>query len=63
MLLVNRIGSDFGKFGIDRMNTNEQKEVNGGLLGWDNFVVGVAIYVACEVIDGVARYAGGERKR
>jgi hypothetical protein len=50
-------------FGLVELDINDQNEINGGLLGWDDFVIGVAIYVTCEVIDGVARYANGERKR
>lgn len=54
---------NFDQAEVVELKNDEQKQIEGGVFGIDDFLVGVAIYVACEIIDGVARYAGGERSR
>ena len=48
---------------MEALENSQLRDINGGIFGWDDFALGVALYVTIEVIDGVARYANGERKR
>lgn len=48
---------------VVEMNSEDLQIVEGGIFGWDDVAIAVVAYVACEVIDGIARYANGERSR
>jgi hypothetical protein len=49
--------------GLVELDEREMVELEGGLLGWDDVIIGITIYVGCEILDGIARYANGERIR
>lgn len=54
---------EFKNAELTSMSNDELKETDGGIFGWDDVAVAVVAYVIIETIDGVARYANGERKR
>lgn len=41
-------------YGVSELAYLEQEETDGGVLGFDDLLIGIAIYVLTQVIEGVA---------
>lgn len=55
--------NDIDNLKVTCLSNDEMCQIDGGVVGIDDIIVGVVVWVACEVIEGCARYASGERRR